>query len=94
MRVACEKHGRNPTTLKKNVTVVARLPDADYYEPLFGRRGLTDDPNDGASITGSPSEIVHELRRYADFGVDHVCVYLIPTTSSTIEALGQALEQL
>jgi len=94
MMVACEKHGRNPTTLKKNVTVVARLPDADYYEPLFGRRGLTDDSNVGASITGSPSEIVHELRRYADFGVDHVCVYLIPTTSSTIEALGQALEQL
>ena len=78
--VACEKHGRDPASLTKNVAVVVSF-------------GAESSP--GASpITGTDEEIADEIAAYLDEDVDHIVFKPDPRNAEGIEALARVLERL
>lgn len=79
---ACEKHGREPATLRKNVGVAICLPGSESAIP--GARPLM----------GSNEEIAGELARYLEEDVDHIAIALEPLTHEAIEMLARILEVL
>ncbi len=82
MDAACERHGRDPATLGRNVTVDIALPGHDTLAPT------------ARPLTGSSAEIAAGLAAYAGHGVRHLSVVLTPNTAEALEALARAREQL
>ncbi len=82
MMAACEKHGRDPATLERNVTV--------RVCPTSGRP----DGFDMNPICGSVNEIADHIRGFAASGVNHLPVWLWPNTTESIEAFAPVLEEL
>jgi alkanesulfonate monooxygenase SsuD/methylene tetrahydromethanopterin reductase-like flavin-dependent oxidoreductase (luciferase family) len=80
MHAACEKHGRDPSTLVKNVTV--RICPAG--EPPWVK-GIH-------PIMGSTTEIADQLNQYAELGVSHINTFLNPNNERGFEALAPVLE--
>jgi alkanesulfonate monooxygenase SsuD/methylene tetrahydromethanopterin reductase-like flavin-dependent oxidoreductase (luciferase family) len=79
---ACEKHGREPATLRKNAAIAISFDGSDSKMP--GARPLT----------GSSEEISEELARYLEEDVDHIVVSPQPNTPGTIEMLARILESI
>lgn len=77
---ACERHGRDPATLKRHVTVGVCVGDADW--PLPGSRPLR----------GSRLELVDECAAYAELGVSTLSMVLEPCTEASLEFLAPVLQ--
>ena len=82
MMAACEKHGRDPATLERNVTVrvcpTSVRPDGFDMKP----------------ICGSVGEIADQLRGFSASGVSHVPVCLWPNDKESLEVFAPVLEEL
>jgi len=63
---ACEKHARDPNTLRKTATIGVDLPGFESQSP------------DEERIQGSLGEITEELGRFVQEDVDHLSVWLRP----------------
>lgn len=79
---ACEKHGRDPATLQKNVAIAICFS------------GSKSDMPGALPLMGSNEEIAGELARYLEEDVDHIVIKLQPMTRETIEMLARILELL
>lgn len=81
---ACERAGRDPSTLERSACVLVRLaetaerPDEEGVTPL----------------TGSPEAIGAGLRAIAEAGADELILVLDPITEESIRALGPVVRQL
>ena len=82
MAAACEKHGRDPQTLERNITVSVAMPGESFPMP------------DAVPLTGTPDEIGENLGRFAELGVKHISLLPFPNTIRTLEALAPVLEQV
>ena len=82
MMIACDKHGRDPATLERNVT--ARVCPTSVRPDGF----------DMKPICGSVNEIADQLRGFAAIGVSHVPVWLWPNNKESVEAFAPVLEEL
>ena len=81
---ACAVVGRDPATLERTAAVRIELPEARRY-PLDTYRG---------QFSGSIEEMAAFLRAYADFGIAHVQIWLIPGTARSIEKFAPVLDVL
>jgi len=84
---ACAEVGRDPATLERTVSVMVDLAGTHEVPASMG-------PATAKPLTGTPIEIAASLRQYADMGVAHVQVYLVPNTLETLEAFGEVLAAL
>ena len=80
---ACEKAGRDPSTLERSVSVLVGINE----DP--GARGIT-----VPYLTGSTDEIVNELRAYADLGIDEIQIRVEPNTAESVRQLGEVVEAM
>ena len=81
-RAACEKHGRDPDTLERNVTV--RITPTGAVPPFPGMR----------PISGSPAEMAEEIARFERLGVAHLSLWPYPNDAATLEAVAPIVEQV
>ena len=81
---ACEKHGRDPATLERTVTVGVKLPGHAYPE-------RTDNVE---PIAGSPEEIAEKLHAFTELGVSHIQIFLVPPTIEGLDYIAPAIEML
>ncbi|CAN5756687.1 LLM class flavin-dependent oxidoreductase [soil metagenome] len=81
---ACEKHGRDPATLERTVTVGVKLPGHAYPQ-----RTANVEP-----ITGSPEEIAEQLHAFAGLGISHIQIFLVPPTIEGLNYLAPAIQML
>ncbi len=85
---ACRNVGRDPATLERTATILIRLT---------GGHGRTQGDRSGRStqpLTGTPAELAHAIRAYADAGISHVQLVLDPITLESIEEFAPTLEIL
>jgi len=82
MLAACDKHGREPTTLQRSVT------------PRVCPTSIRPDGFDMLPIHGSVNEIEDQLRGFEAMGVDHLSVWLWPNNKRGVEAFAPVLEQM
>lgn len=77
---ACEKHGRDPASLAKNVAVAVSFGEVTHP---------------GASpLTGSDQEIADDIAAYLDEDVDHIVFAPNPRNAEGLESLARVLERL
>jgi probable F420-dependent oxidoreductase len=81
---ACAAVGRDPATLERTAAVRVELPGVQHY-PLDTYRG---------QFSGSVEELAALLRAYADAGIAHLQIWLIPGTAASIEAIAPVLDLL
>ena len=81
LREACDRVGRDPTTLTDTVGIVVQYPDALWP-------GFELSPR---AISGSPAEIAQGLAAHAEAGADHLIVVLEPCTPATLAEFGEAV---
>ncbi len=81
VRAACEKHGRDPATLARNVTVGVCL--GEHY-PLPG----------ALPLRGSRQQLIDACAAYAEQGVETLSMVIEPYTPATLDALAPVLEAL
>ena len=74
---ACEKHGRDPSTLKKHATVGVVMPGSEPEYP------------DEVCIEGSREEITDALGRFLSEDLDDLSVCLRPFSQESIEAFAE-----
>lgn len=77
---ACAKHGRDPATLARHVTVGVCVGDAQW--PLPGARPLT----------GSRTELLDECAAYAEAGVGTLSMVLEPCDEASLEFIAPVLQ--
>jgi probable F420-dependent oxidoreductase len=85
---ACERVGRDPSTVDATVVVLVRMPGG---KGRWQGSGLDTTPN---PLQGSSEEIAEELRAYALAGVKHVQLVVDPITIESLEGLAPVLELL
>lgn len=79
---AAHWHGRDPETLRHNVTIGLTKPGFEGLVP-------------GAMpITGTPDDVAVQLERYAGLGVDNLAVYLQPCNREGLDWLAAVLDQV
>ncbi|HEX5164328.1 MAG TPA: hypothetical protein VFV93_02940, partial [Thermomicrobiales bacterium] len=84
---ACRAAGRDPATLGRTVAAYVDFTDTPGGPTSFnGSRS--------PALTGSPDEIAAGLRAYADVGIEHVQVHVLPMTATSIERFAPVLETL
>lgn len=88
---ACVEAGRDPTTLVRTALVQIELPGGVPYPS--GYAGWVVGPGCPA-LAGSPETMAAEIRAYADAGINHLQVWVNPTTVAGVEALAPVLELL
>ena len=88
---ACVAAGRDPATLRKTVGVLIDLPGVPS-EGLSAGFSAYRAPR--KPLTGSVEEIAAGLRAFARAGVEHVQLWLAPSTMAGIDAFRPVLEQL
>lgn len=81
---ACEKIGRDPSTLVRTVAIGIALPG---HRLTFGPWDIT-----SGALTGSPEELAAALLAFERQGISHVQVYLAPNTPTGIETFAPVLE--
>ena len=82
MMAACEKHGRDPATLERNVT------------PRVCPTSIRPDGFDMKPICGSVNEIADHIHGFEEMGVTHLPVWLLPNSVEGVEAFAPVLEAL
>jgi probable F420-dependent oxidoreductase len=88
---ACVAAGRDPATLQRTVTVLIDLPGAES-DPAAG--GISRYRASRMPATGTPEELAELLRAFARAGIDHVQIFLEPSTAVGIDSLMPVLELL
>jgi hypothetical protein len=78
---ACEKHGRDPETLARNVTVGVCLND-NY--PLPG----------ALPLRGSRQQLIDACVAYREQGVETLSMVVEPCNAASLEALAPVLDAL
>ena len=88
---ACRKFGRDPTTLRRTLTVMVELPGvkAGVPETTWTKLFSSMKP-----ISGTPEAVAEALRDYAGEGVDHVQVWIEPFNSRALDAFAPVLDLL
>jgi alkanesulfonate monooxygenase SsuD/methylene tetrahydromethanopterin reductase-like flavin-dependent oxidoreductase (luciferase family) len=93
---ACLAVGRDPSTLERSVGVIIDLPGKDLR--IDGRasvKGATEpSTKPDPPATGSIEDLAELLRGYEREGIDHVMVWLDPSTLEGVEEFGRVLELL
>ena len=79
---ACERAGRDPTTLGRHVTVGVSVGAAVY--PLPG----------ATPLRGSTAQLLDHCAAYAELGVETLSMLIEPCTPASLEALAPVLVQL
>jgi alkanesulfonate monooxygenase SsuD/methylene tetrahydromethanopterin reductase-like flavin-dependent oxidoreductase (luciferase family) len=85
---ACVAVGRDPATLQRTVTLLARVP---------GQRAnltFTSPTGSGDPLTGPPEAIAEALRGFAREGISHVQIVHAPNTAAGIAGFAPVLELL
>ncbi len=78
---ACEKHGRDPGSLTKTAAIAVCLPGWTSGMP-------------GEAITGSMNEMAETIDGFLQEDLDHLIVYLEPSTPQGLELFSQVLEEV
>lgn len=81
---ACERVGRDPTTLSITVGITVRYPELAFA--ATEAKAPT-----GPALSGTPDEIAAGLSAHAAAGADHVIAALEPATLATLAAFAQAV---
>lgn len=82
---ACRAVGRNPAEVGRSVSIMVNLTDARDIPKSMA-------PSTAQPLSGSPEEIAAGMRAFAEQGIDHLQVYLIPNTVRGIESFAPVLE--
>ena len=82
MLAACQAEGRDPASLGITALLTVIYPDLLDYPPKDKQPRLK----------GSAEEIARGLLAYAQTGVEHVMVHLMPYNQASIAKLGEALQ--
>ncbi len=88
---ACRAVGRDPGTLGRSVGVLVELPGAAPYPPDYP--AWNPGPG-GRTISGTGAGIAGTFGAFAEIGVEHLQVWLNPSTVAGVEELGEALRVL
>ena len=84
---ACRDAGRDPATLERTVSI--------QVDPTgTGEIPVSMSPDTAAPLSGSPQEIAASIREFAQQGISHLQVALVPNTIESIENFGRVLEEL
>jgi alkanesulfonate monooxygenase SsuD/methylene tetrahydromethanopterin reductase-like flavin-dependent oxidoreductase (luciferase family) len=76
---ACRKHGRDPATLERTVTVAVTAPERRMPHPH------------AQPISGSPAEVAETFRAFQREGITHIQVWLAPMRPQAVEWLAEAV---
>ncbi len=76
----CTMMGRNPTSIELTAGTIVHLSQSAGENP------------DEKVIAGTPAEIAHQLRGFADVGVTHLMVILEPSGVASVEQFGRIAE--
>jgi alkanesulfonate monooxygenase SsuD/methylene tetrahydromethanopterin reductase-like flavin-dependent oxidoreductase (luciferase family) len=77
---ACEKHGRDPATLQRSLTIGA---------------GVLDKTIPGANpLLGEPARIAETINEFYEQGFTHIQVYLAPMTPAGFDEFSKVIEEL
>lgn len=79
---ACDRYGRNPDTLIRNVSVSVNIDEVPF--PIPGVK----------PISGSPEDVASQLAEFAADGVEHCTIVLNPFTKRGIEEFAKIAEQV
>lgn len=84
---ACERAGRDPSTLIRTICPLVRMPGGSGRVSEYGTGSV---PLDGTD----PGRVAAELAVYAEMGVGHAILVLDPITTSSVAALAPILAAL
>lgn len=84
---ACRGVGRDPTTLERTVSIIVDQTGTHEVPPSMA-------PNTAEPLTGSPGDIAAGIHAFANEGISHLQMYLVPNTIQSIERFGKVLEAL
>ncbi|MGI9332624.1 MAG: LLM class flavin-dependent oxidoreductase, partial [Gammaproteobacteria bacterium] len=70
---ACHDVGRDPATLERTVSIIVDQTDARQVPTSMA-------PDTAVPLSGSPADIAAGIREFADEGVSHLQMYLLPNT--------------
>jgi alkanesulfonate monooxygenase SsuD/methylene tetrahydromethanopterin reductase-like flavin-dependent oxidoreductase (luciferase family) len=84
---ACRDVGRDPATVERTLSIM--IDQTGTREFPFS---VLPDPVE--PLGGSPQEIAAAIRAFADQGISHLQLYLVPNTLQSIERFGAVLEEL
>ena len=84
---ACEKSGRDPSTVERTAHIQWNASDRVEVIPPWVR-------SYGDAITGSPDEVAELFRELARAGISHLQVVVWPHTLAGLEAFSPVLEAL
>ena len=84
---ACLEVGRNPSDIERTVSII--VDQSGRHEVPASM-----DPDTAKPLTGSPEEIAAGLQAFADEGISHIQIYLVPNTLETLEQFRKVLEAL
>lgn len=84
---ACHLAGRDPATLERSVSIMVDQTGTLEIGPSMK-------PDTADPLTGSPEEIAAGIRAFADEGISHLQMYLVPNTIRSIERFGAVLDVL
>lgn len=82
LRLACEKEGRDPTTIKKSVQALFFVTNDQATTDMLKSKVPAD-----RSVVGTVGEIAEVFARYRDLGFDEVCVPDFTLGASTAERI-------
>jgi alkanesulfonate monooxygenase SsuD/methylene tetrahydromethanopterin reductase-like flavin-dependent oxidoreductase (luciferase family) len=88
---ACAAEGRDPSTLGRSLGVLVDLPGSPPMPT--GQPAWNPGPG-GRLLTGSPAELAETFRAFAREGIDHLQIWVNPTTPAGVEQLSAVLEHL
>ena len=84
---ACRDAGRDPADIERTISIMVD-PSGRHEVPVSMH------PETAVPVTGSPEEIAASLKAFADLGVGHLQMYLVPNTLETIEGFHKVLEAM
>lgn len=86
---ACVAAGRDPRTLQRIIGI--QVDVLNEQRSAFVPRQFVQPP---WPLYGDPAELADKIRAYRDAGVDHLIVWIDPSTATGIEAFAPVLEAL
>lgn len=84
---ACKEVGRDPADIERTVSII--VDQSGRHEVPASM-----DPETAKPLTGSPAEIAAGLTAFADEGVTHLQLYLVPNTLETLEQFHKVLQAM
>lgn len=84
---ACADVGVDPSTIERTVSII--VDQSGRHEVPASM-----DPDTAVPLTGSAEEIAAGLQAFADEGISHIQVYLVPNTLESIERFQKVLEAM